>query len=207
MRFHGSALTVAGTYSVGGECMDKWMKDFISEDASQSLAEFVDNLRGTMDTRASDEEKGEGYFLHIAGYAGSGHARHPEFYHITNYRIDQTTGHYFIEDPALRSSEDFWRNNQATPLDVLFADGRGFIYCNGYPAGRQAYFALLRRMEEFRSRAWSEPSWPFRSPSNIDEEAAYLKNDMEHINLLFLHSNLTDPPIGGEIQIYTIPSP
>lgn len=181
------------------------MRDFIAGDTSRSLDEFVDNLRGTMDTRASDEEKGEGYFLHIAGYAESGDTKHPEFYHITNYEIVRPGGGYIIRDPTLRSSEDFWRNNQATPLNVLFAGGRGFIYCNGYPDGRQAYFMLLQFMANYRSLAWNNPNWDFRPPLNIDEEAAYLRNDMEHINLLFLHSNLADPPIGGEIQIYTIP--
>lgn len=201
-----SALTVAGAYSVDKKQMDEWMKDFISADTSRSLAEFVDNLRNTIDTRASAEEKGEGYFIHIAGYAESGGTKHPEFYHITNYEIVRPGGSYIIRDPALRSSEDFWSKYEGTPFS-LFAGGKGIIYCNGYPDGRQAYFTLLQFMAGFRSLAWNNPDWDFRPPSSIDEEAAYLRNDMQHINLLFLHSNLTDPPIGGEIKIHTIPSP
>jgi hypothetical protein len=83
-------------------------------------------------------------------------------------------------------------------------NGKGFIYCNGYPSGRQAYFALLQRMSDYRSSVWVEPSWKFRPPMNVDEEAAYLKNDMEHIKLLFLHSNYPAPYIGGDIEIHTI---
>ena len=44
-------------------------------------------------------------------------------------------------------------------------------------------------------------------PQTVDEEAAYLKNDMEHIALLFLYSDYAAPYIGGPIEIYPIPSP
>jgi hypothetical protein len=201
----GSALTVAGNYSVGSTSMDTWMRDFISNDASESLAKFVDNLRDTINRMATINERQNGYFIHVAGYAGSRHTYHPEFYYITNYQIDRQTGGYSVPDTTLHSQEDFWSQNSSTPLSSLFVEGKGFIYCNGYPSGRQAYFALLQRMSEYRSSVWSEPSWNFRPPQNVNEEAAYLKNDMEHIKLLFLYSNYTAPYIGGDIEIHPIP--
>ena len=203
----GSALTVAGNYSVGSTSMDSWMKGFISGDASESLAKFVDNLRDTINRTATIDEKQDGFFIHIAGYAVSGQAHHPEFYYITNYQIDSHTGGYLVPNTTLQSKEDFWSQNSSTPLSTLFAGGKGFIFCNGYPSGRQAYFALLKRMSEYRSAVWSEPSWNFRPPNNVDQEAAYLKNDMEHIKLLFLYSNYAAPYIGGDIEIHTIPCP
>lgn len=203
----GSALTVAGNYSVRSTSMDTWMRGFISDDASESLARFVDNLRDTINRIATINEKQDGYFIHIAGYAVSNHAHHPEFYYITNYQIDSNTGGYLVPDMTLRSQEDFWSQNSSTPLSRLFVGGKGFIYCNGYPSGRQPYFALLQQMSQYRSRVWNEPSWKFRPSQNVNEEAAYLKNDMEHIKLLFLYSKYAAPYIGGDIEIHAIPCP
>jgi hypothetical protein len=203
----GSALTVAGMYSVGGTSMDEWMRDFISNETSKSLAEFVDYLRDAINGSATIKEKQKGYFIHIAGYAGSGRTNHPEFYYITNCQIDQQTGKYLVPNTTLHSKEDFWSTYSSKPLSSLFVNGTGYIYCNGYPSGRQAYFTLLERMSQYRSQVWSNSSWKFRAPKNVDEEAAYLKNDMEHIKLLFLYSNYPAPFIGGDIEIHTISSP
>jgi len=202
-----SALTVAGNYSVGGTAMDEFMKLAISADNSESLNKFVDSLSKVINNTATNDEKQIGYFIHIAGYSDSGHIIHPEFYHITNYKIDPQFGNYLVPDTTLGYSEDFWSKNSSTTLSSLFSGGKGFIYCNGYPSGRQAYFALLQKMSEYRSAVWSKTSWKFRAPQNVEEEAAYLKNDMEQINLLFLYSNYSVPYIGGEIEVCTIPAP
>ena len=202
-----SALTFAGNYSVGGTTMDEFMKDVISADNSESLYKFVDNLSKVINNTATDDEKKIGYFIHIAGYSVSGHFIHPEFYHITNYKIDPQFGNYIVPDTTLRYSEDFWNKHSPTTLSSLFFGGKGFISCNGYPSGRQAYFALLQKMSEYRSMVWSENSWDFRAPQNVEEEAAYLKKDMEQINLLFLYSNYSAPYIGGEIEVCTIAIP
>lgn len=105
--------------------MDAWMSDFISNDASKSLAEFVDNLRDTINRVAGITEKQRGYFIHIAGYAVSGSSHHPEFYQITNCPLDPQTGNYPVLDTTLYSQEDFWRQNSLTPLNSQFTDGKG----------------------------------------------------------------------------------
>ena len=203
----GSALTIAGNYSVDNTLMDRWMTSFILNDASESINMFVDSLRDTINRMATIDEKQCGYFIHLAGYAHSMHANHPEFYYITNYHIDSQTGAYSVLDATLHSREDFWSRHSSPSMSSLFSRGKGYIYCNGYPSGRQAYFELLKRMSRYRASVWSISHWNFRPPQDIEEEAAYLKNDMEHIKLLFLYSNYMTPYIGGDIEIHPIPCP
>jgi hypothetical protein len=193
-----SALTITGKYSVGGTPMDRWMRDFISDDTAGSLAGFVDNLRDAMNRVATSDEKRLGYFIHVAGYAGSGQTSHPEFHKVSNCEIDQQTGDY-VSGATLYSAQE--------PLSTPFPPGYGQSFFNGFPSGRQAYLALYKQMAAYRSSVWATPSWKFRPPHDVHEEAAYLKNDMEHISLLFLYSNYPDPVIGGEITTYSIPCP
>jgi hypothetical protein len=202
-----AALTVAGNYSVGGESMDLWMSNFISRNNFSNLRSFVETLASALNREAAQDEKRVGYFLHIAGYVSISSSPHPEFYHITNFKIDQKTGDYSVPNLTLGYSEDFWRKYSAVPENQLFGNGKGYIYCNGFVSGRIAYFKLLKEMERFRSEVWLNPNWQFRPPVNVNEEAKYLKHDMELISLFFKHSKYSAPFIGGGIDFYTIKSP
>jgi hypothetical protein len=202
-----AAVTVAGNFSVGGKRMDCWMKRYIRKDRSTQLRDFVQDLTNAINQRATAEEKQEGYFLHVAGYVAMGATPHPEFYHITNYTIDKTTGGYSVLNANLTFSEDFWSQNSSIPASQLFLNHRGFIYCNGFPSGRIAYFQLLNNMASFKSQVWLNKSWQFRPPDNLVEEAEYLKHDMELIGLFFQYSNYSAPLIGGPIVYHTIASP
>src|SRR5262245_41737959 len=126
-----AALTVAGTYAVGRTIMDTWITNFINNDTSSNLAGFVASLVNSMQQQASQAEKLSGYCLHVAGYVGPPGASHPEFYHATNYSIDPNTGGYSVLNPSLRFTEDFWSQNSSVPKNQLFANGKGYIYCNG----------------------------------------------------------------------------
>jgi hypothetical protein len=187
--------------------MDKWMSELISDNESNDLANFVGALSDSLNQEASKTEKQIGYDLHIAGYIGISGSYHPEFYHITNYSIDPRTGDYSVQNLSLQFSEAFWSQYSSSPTKQMFTDRKGYIYCNGFPSGRIAYFALLKQMAIFRSNVWANPDWRFRPPSSVDEEADYLKHDMELISLFFKHSTYSAPFIGGDIQIYTIRCP
>lgn len=203
---HEAGMTIAGTYAVGGVRMDDWLRSFISADMTPSLADFVESLRASVDGAATAaHQKQAGYFFHIAGYQGNKGAQHPEFHLITNYNLTPD-GNYTVVSPTLHSSEKFWSAQGNQSLANVFADRAGYIYCNGFPSGRQIYFHLLKRMADLRSQVWSNPAWQFRPPSSIEEEAKVLKLDMEHINLFFRQSNYSAPFIGGEIETLTIPS-
>jgi hypothetical protein len=202
---HDAGMTTAGTYAVGGVRMDDWLRSFISTDMTPSLADFVESLRATVDVAASAHQKQAGYFFHIAGYQGNEGAQHPEFHHVTNYNLTPE-GNYTVVSATLRSSEDFWSAHGNRSLANVFANRAGYIYCNGFPSGRQIYFDLLSRMATLRGQVWGNPAWQFRPPSSIAEEAEVLKLDMEHINLFFRQSNYSAPFIGGEIERSTLES-
>jgi hypothetical protein len=202
-----AALTVAGNFTVAGNRMDVWMPQFVAKDKSSDLKTFVINLTNVLNTSATSVERLEGYFLHIAGYVVVGGDAHPEFYHITNYAIDPVSGNYAILDTSLSFSEDFWSKYSLLQSNMLFANYKGYIYCNGFPSGRIAYFDLLQRMADFRSNAWANQNWQFRPPRTVDEEAEYIKHDMELIGLMFKQSNYSAAFIGGPVQCYVIKSP
>ncbi|MCB1225588.1 MAG: hypothetical protein KDK99_07265, partial [Verrucomicrobiales bacterium] len=107
----------------------------------------------------------------------------------------------------LEVSEDFWSQHGQKSEDERFAHHKGYVYCNGFPAGRQAYFAMLEMMAGYRSQVWGNPNWQFQPPTTVEEERQYLKNDMEHIGILFSHSRYAAPFIGGDIQTHAIPKP
>jgi len=205
-RLNG-AMTAAGNYSVGGKSLDSWLLNYIHNDKSKDLKNFVISLTNALNQETDQIDKQSGYFFHIAGYAGPSNSLHPEFYHITNYSIDPTTGNYSVLNPYLQFSEDFWRQNSSVPINQLFSNKKGFIYCNGYPSGRIIYLNLLEKKAIYRSAIWTNPNWQFRFPKSVDEEAEYLKHDMEEINLFFKQSNYSAPFIGGPTQIYKIKSP
>jgi len=205
-RFN-AALTVSGNYIVRGKMMDEWMSEFIDHNKSKDLKNFVKTLTDSLNKEAQNNEKQIGYDLHVAGYVGNSVSSHPEFYHITNYSIDGTTGNYSVKNPTLRFTEDFWKENQSVPTEKLFANHTGYIYCNGFPSGRIIYFEYLKRMSKFRSFVWAKPDWGFRLPASVDEEVDYLKHDMELITLFFKQSNYSAPFIGGDIDTYTIKCP
>lgn len=202
---HRSALTIAGLYSVAGTRMDRWLDDFIANDLTSSLKEFVDSLSEAINGTSPAFSK-TGYIFHIAGYQQIKGIYHPEFYHITNFTI-AADGDYQPTRSKLESSEDFWSKHSHLSEEERFGSHKGYIYCNGFPSGRQAYFAMLNTMAEYRSHAWQDPRWDFQPPNTVDQEALYLENDMKHIGILFSHSKHPAPYIGGQIQVLAIGKP
>jgi hypothetical protein len=178
--------------------------DKSGSDTSSTLTDFSESLRTELDQKATDSQKEAGYFFHISGYQEGPDGFHPEFHHVTNYTID-TDGNYQVTQAPMRRSEDFWTVYGGRPLDQVFANRFGQIFCNGFPSGRQVYFALLQRMAELRAQVWGNPNWRFRPPNSIDEEADLLRLDMEQINAFFRQSNYSAPFIGGPIETLNIP--
>lgn len=201
-----AAVSVAGCYSVSGRPMSEWLKRKISADRSATLLALARVLTDALNSEASADERTIGYFLHLAGYASAEGHFHPEFYKIANLEIDAQTGEYHLLSHSLTFSEEFWSAHGHFAPSDLFAGGKGYIYCNGFPSGRTAYFALLRLMAQYRSTVWGNPNWSFRPPQNVQEEAAYLKLDMEQIGTLFRASDYP-PVVGGPIETYAIPCP
>lgn len=199
---HDAGMTVAGTYGVENEPMDSWLPRFIQEDMTPTLAAFAESLR----TRVSQSATvATGYIFHVAGFQGSDANRHPEFYVVSNYDLTADGG-YEIRSKELGISEDFWSKQDNQPLDKIFSGRKGFIFCNGFPSGRQIYFNLLNRMAKLRSEVWRNDNWKFRPPQNISEEAEVLKKDMEQVNVFFAQSNYSAPFIGGPIETLGLPS-
>jgi hypothetical protein len=201
-----AGLAIAGTYGVGTQEMDVWLSDFLASDSSTTLTDFAEALCSAINSEATPDQLGSGYCFHIAGYQDSADGVHPEFHHVTNYDIN-ANGDYEVNIVTLHRSEDFWSAYGGRPLNAVFADRSGQIYCNAFPSGRQVYFGLLTRMAELRGQVWSNPNWSFRPPNSVDEEAEVLRLDMEHINLFFRQSNYSAPIIGGPIDTLAIPSP
>jgi hypothetical protein len=202
---HEAGLTVAGTYAVAGARMDRWLDDLTKNDKTSSLAEFVEMLRSSTEREARPEQKQSGYFFHVAGFQRGDGDRHPEFYHITNYTLTPE-GNYKVDTPdKMRAGEDFWSQRESKTLKQMFENRAGFIYCNGFPSGRQIYFSLLNKMSELRSQVWNNAGWKFRPPTNISEESDILRKDMEQITLFFLQSDYSAPFIGGKIETLGLP--
>jgi hypothetical protein len=173
--------------------MDRWLADLIKDDKTSTLAEFVEMLRSSTERESLRKQKQSGYFFHVAGFQGASADRHPEFYHITNYTLTPE-GNYAVNTPdKMKVSEDFWSGRGLRTLKQMFENRAGFIYCNGFPSGRQIYFSLLNKMSELRSQVWSNPGWKFRAPATLWKSLISSKKTWS--KLLFSSSRAITPPL------------
>jgi hypothetical protein len=205
-----SGLTVAGSYQVGGNPMNRWLNSFIDHDmksGNKSLELFSEKLRVKLEMEMNGGEKKSGCMIHVAGFAPGNNVKHPEFWFIRNiYGIDQKSGEYQEVRNQFVKSEDFWVRN-SKDLDLLnWLEGGGIqVYGNGFASGRIGFFSLLPHFNEYFQTFWSNPNWKFRPPTSIKETEHIVKLYIQMVKTLFLVSDYPSPLIGGEIQTYLIP--
>jgi len=214
VQFLNAGLTVAGTFSVGGQTMDSWMKAFIHSQADVTdltLSKFARRLANELQSRMLPDEKDGGSMVHIAGYVEEGGVYHPEFWFVRNvHAIDRRTGEYGSITHDFNVTEDFWtRDCPKANLMKRFQESAHtyHIYVNGFAPGRISYFILQHVMNQFLSEIWSNPDWKFRPPRSLDESETLVKLYMQVVTTLFLLSDYSAQFIGGGIQTYTIPQP
>lgn len=212
ISFLKAGLTIAGSYGVGNENMDRWIDDFIqqqSQISGLSLKDFADNLKDALQQQMTISQKNDGSIVHIAGYVQENTVYHPEFYHVRNvHSINSTTGEYGNITQIFKVTEDFW--NRDCPRDHLlqaFQSGAYQLYINGFASGRISYVMLQSVLNQFFSTIWNNPNWQFRPPQNLDETEEFMKLYMHIVNTLFLSSNYSAPFIGGSTQTLKIPAP
>ncbi len=202
-----AGLALAGTYSVGGNSMDLWMKSFIDSQHGNTLAEFAAGLRDALSQQMHPEEKAKGTLMHLAGYTEQDGLYHPELWYIRNADIDPATGQYQITD-QLQLTEDFWsRDCPQHNLMQAFQTGAYQLYFNGFAPGRITFAALQPIMADFFSNIWSNPNWKFRPPASIGETELLVKLYIQFISTVFQLSDYSAPLIGGDAQTYGIPQP
>lgn len=71
LGFTPAALSLAGTYSVGGVPMDVWMPQCIADYGAMpgaTLEGFADYLGRRLTNEITDAERNNGSLIHIAGY-------------------------------------------------------------------------------------------------------------------------------------------
>ena len=105
-------------------------------------------------------------------------------------------------------TEDFWGVD--CPRHRLldrFAQGKSRYYFNGFPAGRIGFASLVPRLEEFFDNMWSEPTWEFRPPANLQETDLLVEHFMRTVTMLFQLSDYSTAYIGGDIQRLLVPAP
>lgn len=207
-----AALSVAGSYSVAGVRMDRWMPQAIAAygtSATPTMLGLGEYLRTRLETEMFRPEKNGGCLIHLCGYVPATDGTHPELYFIRNITgIDPETGAYtgFTETFAL--SEDFWTRDYLTAeTQNSLASGGQQMYINGYPAGRIGYLALTRHFGEFLRAIWSKPQWRFRAPATLAESALLVNLQLSAIGTLFQVSDYPAPYIGGDVQMEQLPAP
>jgi len=207
-----AGLTVAGSFGVGTVRMDKWMDDFITKSSSNSLENFAEELRSSLEKEMTTEQK-SGSLIHIAGYVKNGEKYHPEFWFVRNiYNMDTKTGEYSDVRNEFSKTEDFWKRDNLKTEDTLFKkfqsnDGMYQLYINGFTPGRIGYNIVQSQLTHFFSSLWSNKDWKFRAPKNIDEAKLLVNNYMSLINTIFILSDYPGQMIGGDIQIEIIKQP
>ena len=88
INFLNAGLTIAGSYNVSGEPMDKWMPTFIdnqSKITGLDLKTFCYNLKDAIQSSMTKAEKDCGSIIHVAGYVEENGLNHPEFWHTRLY--------------------------------------------------------------------------------------------------------------------------
>lgn len=207
-----AGLTTAGSYSVGGLSMDRWMDTFIKGQANardSSLSGFAHNLANALEMQMVPGEKASGSMMHIAGYVEVQSESHPEFWFVRNVTgIDPSTGEYTGTSPDFQVTEDFWtRDCPNHTLMEAFQEGVSRIYVNGFASGRIGFVHLQRTMESFFRAIWHTPDWRFRAPRSIEEAKLLVELDVRIIGTLFALSDYSAPFIGGDPQTHVIAAP
>ena len=207
-----AGMTLAGSYSVGGQRMDEWLNAFIQAHAtsdSPSLSTFAHNIKCRLETEMLPGEKNSGCIMHIAGYVEANNQSHPEFYSVRNvHGIDSATGAYKGCRQDFACVEEFWAiDGPRGDLLCAFERGTYQIYINGSAHGRMSYLAINNWLQQIFTVLWEQPGWGFRRPESLEETMVFVKTNLLVINALFKASNYSGPPIGGPIQIYGIPRP
>lgn len=208
-------LTVAGSYSVGGVSMNKWMNDFIQDQQkkqNQTIETFSNNLKNELQLKMLPAEKRNGSLVHIAGYVEHENKSHPEFWFVRNiHGLNTKTGEYENIDETFEISEDFWnRDCPQGKLMEIFQDETIFsrqLYINGFTPGRIGYNVVSKKLDEFFLGIWNVPDWKFRRPKSLNETERLVKLYMQVINDLFVLSDYSAKYIGGGTQTHLIPQP
>ncbi len=203
-----AALTVAGSYQVGGVRMDQWMHSFLEGTGSgqQSVSDFARTLRDQLESQMTEEEKKGGCIVHIAGYERDRAGWHPEFWFVRNvHGIDPLTGDYRDIGANFAIGEEFWSKVGGTGF---LREGKYQIYANGFPPGRAVFMGLQKPIVDLLESVWFDlPQLKFRPPHTVEETGQLLKIHFAIISALFLVSDHKAPIIGGETQIHCIPPP
>jgi hypothetical protein len=212
LPFLDAGLTVAGSYSVGGERMDDWLNKFVQGQQQAncaSLKQFAITLSQALEQQMTREEKADGTLIHIAGYVRDADGSHPEFWFVRNIQsMDRRTGEYGDFKDTFQVTEDLWnRDWQCYNLGALFQQGGYRLYINGYTSGRISYMILQDYMATFFAQIWQNPAWRFRPPISLDESKLIVDLYIKAVGVLFQVSDYRAPYIGGRPQIYAIAEP
>jgi len=210
--FLNAGLTVAGSYGVGVQSMDMWMKTFIQRQERNkcgTLEAFATALAAAIQNEMTATQQDSGSIVHIAGYVQDKDSSHPEFWFVRNiYGMDQATGEYTDFRNTFQVSEDFWnRDWDKNHLDQLFQEDGYQIYINGFTSGRVSYMILQSVMNQFFQSVWSNPAWQFRAPKSLEDNTLLVELYIRMIGVLFRISDYSAPFIGGTPQTYAIAPP
>jgi hypothetical protein len=212
LPFLDAGLTVAGSYSVGGERMDDWLNNFVQGQKQancSSLEQFATTLSQTLEKQMNREETKRGSMIHIAGYVRDADGSHPEFWFVRNiHSMDMRTGEYGVPTDTFQVAEDLWnRDWQRFDLGALFQQGGFQLYINGYTSGRISYRILQDYMAAFFTQIWQNPAWRFRRPTSLEESRLIVDLYIRAVGVLFQVSDYGAPVIGGSPQTYAIAAP
>lgn len=212
-----AGVGIAGSWSIAGGPMDDWINRFIGRSRKgDSLDDFVESLRQNLEWLMTDEEKGIGTLIHVAGYVpDSKLGFHPVHWIVSNVEGLDDDGDYILPPKkTFRKSEDFWREDRKVkyrPSGFHEEDYEGWsTYANGLPSGRIAYMHARRGIQEFLYKLWAnkgKPGWDFRPPETLEESKKLLELYMDLINRLFEISDAPTPYVGGEVHTIEIPMP
>lgn len=212
LPFLDAGLTVAGTYTVGGERMHDWLNKFVQGQQQAncaSLEQLATTLSKALEQQMTQEEKARGSLIHIAGYVQDAHGSHPEFWFVRNINsMDSRTGEYKDFKDTFQVTEDLWnRDWQRYKLGALFQHGGYQLYTNGYTPGRISYRILQDYMTAFFAQIWQNRAWRFRPPTSLEESRLIVDLYIRAVGVLFQLSDYSAPFIGGSPQTYAIAEP
>ncbi len=215
IKFLNAGLTTAGSYSVNGTSMDKWMPDFINQQEQipdLKLEQFSHNLKDKLESTMNVDEKESGCIIHIAGYVEDNGVSHIEFWFVRNvHNINPASGNYQDIRDTFAITEDFWtRDYQNQNLKETLQDPKYFarhIYVNGFTPGRIGFNVLTKELDKFFLGIWKVKDWQFRAPQTLEETELLVKIYMKVVDALFVMSDYNAHYIGGNTQTILIPQP
>mgnify|MGYP001111842587 CR=1 FL=1 len=101
-----AGVGIAGSWSIAGGPMDDWINRFIGRSRKgDSLDDFVESLRQNLEWLMTDEEKGIGTLIHVAGYVpDSKLGFHPVHWIVSNVEGLDDDGDYILppKKPSIR---------------------------------------------------------------------------------------------------------